>query len=168
MALGNAVDFAAWLVEQGYTLPPGAPSAAVLVVRGSNYINATYGTRFSGVPTGGFAQADSWPRTGAYAYGQPIGDSVIPDAVIKASYAAAWQEATSPGSLSAQGAMGATVTREKVDVIEVEYQSAASGKIAFADQIAPTFSQIEGLVRPFLTHDLLADAKTPIGLWSIG
>src|SRR3954469_25844507 len=112
---GDDNGFTTWLTDNGYTLPVDAPAAAVLRNRGAAYIDGVYGARFSGIPTGGFAQERAWPRTGAYAYGQPIGDSIIPDAVIKASYAAAWQEASLPGSLSSSGSEASRVKREKVE-----------------------------------------------------
>lgn len=146
---GSDSGFADWLTENGYTLPVGSPSAAVLRNRGAAYTDGVYGARFSGIPTGGFAQERAWPRTGAYAYGQPIGDSIIPDAVIKASYAAAWQEASSPGSLSASGSEASRVKREKVEgAVEVEYQ-ASSGSFS-ASSLVTLLTDVEGLLAPFL------------------
>lgn len=147
---GDDSGFNTWLTENGYTLSVGAPTAAVLRNRGAGYIDGVYGARFSGIPTGGFAQERAWPRTGAYAYGQPIGDSIIPDAVIKASYAAAWQEASSPGSLSVVGSAATAVKREKVDgAVEVEYQ-ANSGSWT-AESLRLVLTSVEGLLQPFLT-----------------
>jgi hypothetical protein len=147
---GDDSGFNTWLTETGYVLPVGAPSAEVLRNRGAGYIDAVYGARFSGIPTGGFAQERAWPRTGAYAYGQPIGDSIIPDAVIKASYAAAWQEASAPGSLSVVGSAATAVKREKVEgAVEVEYQ-ANSGSWT-AESLRMVLTSVEGLLQPFLT-----------------
>lgn len=147
---GDDNEFTTWLTDNGYTLPDGAPAPAVLRNRGAGYIDGTYGARFSGIPTGGFAQERAWPRTGAYAYGQPIGDNVIPDAVIKASYAAAWQEVTAPGSLSASGSEASRVKREKVEgAVEVEYQ-ASSGEFS-ASSLVTLLTSVEGLLAPFLT-----------------
>lgn len=146
---GDDSAFAAWLTENGYTLPDGSPAAAVLRNRGSVYVDGTYGPRFSGAPTGGFAQERQWPRTGATAYGQAIGDTVIPSAVIEASYAAAWQEASSPGSLSASGSEASRVKRERVEgAVEVEYQS-SSGEFS-ASSMVTLLTAVEGLLTPFL------------------
>ena len=146
---GDDAGFAAWLTENGYALPSGAPTVAVLRNRGAGYIDAVYGARFSGIPTGGFEQERSWPRVGAYAYGQPIGDDVVPDAVIKASYAAAWLEASSPGSLSASGSSASQVKREKVEgAVEVEYQTNSGAWSAFS--LVTLLSDVEGLLAPFL------------------
>lgn len=147
---GDDAGFSAWLTENGYSLPVSSPSAAVLRNRGSSYVDGVYGPRFSGVPTGAFAQERAWPRTGAYAYGQPIGDSVIPSAVIQASYAAGWQEASSPGSLSGSGSEATRVKRERVEgAVEVEYQS-SSGEFS-ASSLVPLLTAVEGLLAPFLT-----------------
>ncbi len=146
---GDDVAFDIWLTDNGYVLPAEAPSAAVLRNRGAAYIDGVYGARFSGIPTGGFEQERSWPRTGAYAYNQPIGDSIIPDAVIKASYEAAYQEAVDPGSLSAIGSSIDVVKREKVGKIEVEYQ--ASSDTSGIGGMIPIISDIEGLLAPFLS-----------------
>ena len=62
---GDDDGFQAFLTANGYTLPDGAPAAAVLRQRGSVYVDGTYSLRFSGSPTGGAAQEREWPRTGA-------------------------------------------------------------------------------------------------------
>ncbi|WMT85572.1 hypothetical protein NO932_11600 [Pelagibacterium sp. 26DY04] len=143
---GTDQGFTDWLSENGFTLPEGAPSIAVLRERGSSYIDGTYGSRFSGVPTGGFAQERAWPRTGAKAYGQAIGSDVIPDAVIKASYVAAFAEAKAPGSLSVTYTPGTTKVLTKVDKIEWDVIGDASA----AGAMIPVLSAVEGLLAPFL------------------
>jgi hypothetical protein len=146
---GDDDGFNAWLAENGYALPDGAPALSVLRNRGAGYVDGVYGPRFSGIPAGGFAQERAWPRTGACAYCQPIGDGIIPDAVIKASYAAAWQEATAPGSLSVSGSEASRVKREKVEgAVEVEYQ-ASSGEFS-ASSLVMLLTSVEGLLAPFL------------------
>lgn len=147
---GDDAGFEAWLTENGYTLPGGAPSGEVLRNRGAGYIDGVYGARFSGIPTGGLAQERAWPRTGAYAYGQPIGDTVIPDAVVKASYAAAWQDASSPGSLSVAVTAGSMVKRQKVDTIEREFFEPGP-KLSAVEASTVMLSAIEGVLQPFLT-----------------
>lgn len=68
---GDDSAFSAWLAANGYTLPGGALAAAVLLQRGSTYIDGLYRPRFVGYPTGGFAQERAWPRTDACAYDRP-------------------------------------------------------------------------------------------------
>lgn len=157
--------FATWLTGQGYSLPVGSPSAAVLRERGSAYIDNVYGARFRGAPTGGITQDRAWPRIGATAYGAAIADDVIPTAVVSAAYFAAYREATSPGSLSATSSGG--VKREKVGSLEVEYFEAASQDLrdANARRLAPAILEIDGLLAPFITPLEVVTGPT---IWSIG
>lgn len=143
---GTDEGFQGWLDANGYTLPDNPPSLEVLRERGSNYIDGTYGARFSGTPTGGFAQERAWPRTGACAYGQPIGDDVIPDAVVKASYVAALADAKAPGSLSVTYTPGTTKVLTKVDKIEWD----VIGDASVPGSMIPVLSAVEGLLAPFL------------------
>lgn len=143
---GDDAGFQDWLDANGYTLPDNPPSLEVLRERGSNYIDGTYGDRFSGVPTGGFAQERAWPRTGACAYGQSIGDDVIPDAVVKASYVAALADAKAPGSLSVTYTPGTNKVLTKVDSIEWDVVGDASAPGA----MIPVFTAVDGLLSPFL------------------
>ncbi len=145
---GDDSGFTAFLTANGYTLPVGAPTPAVLRQRGSAYIDGLHGLRFSGVPTGGFAQERAWPRTGAEAYGVAIDPAVVPVAVIQASYTAAYQEAVKPGSLSVVVSGGKQVKRVKAGSVEVEYASADGGVVANS---TPLLSAVEGLLAPFLT-----------------
>ncbi|GGF24368.1 hypothetical protein GCM10011321_14690 [Youhaiella tibetensis] len=146
---GDDAGFNAWVSANGYTLPESAPAAAVLRERGSAYIDGAYGMRFAGAPTGGFEQERAWPRTGASAYGQAIGDAVVPSLVVAASYVAAWQEASTPGSLSAFGSPATAVKREKVEgAVEVEYQG--NSGVWSAVNLAPVLTAVEGLLAPFL------------------
>ena len=147
---GSDSAFATYLTDNGLTLPVGAPTAAVLRQRGSDYIDRAYGARFSGVPTLGYAQERAWGRTGATAYWADIPEGVIPDAVVWASYAAAYAEAvlgaaTPAGSLSVTVIPGEAVKRAKAGPAEVEFfggADALSGAI-------PVLSAVDGLLSPF-------------------
>lgn len=161
MAYGSDSAFTAWLVLNGLTLPDGAPDAAILRQRGSQYVDGVYGSRFWGVPTLGIAQERAWPRTGAKAYGQAIPDDVIPVAVEQASYAAAHHEALFPGSLSAAASHAGAVKREKVDVLEVEYVAGSGDVVADA---TVRLTAVEGLLAPFLR----SEAPAGLGLWAVG
>jgi len=161
----------AWLDAYGYELPDGAPSLPVLRQRGSAYIDATYGARFKGLPTGGFEQERAWPRTGAVVNGFTIPSDMVPLAVIHASFMAAWQEANEPGSLSSGPSSAAsTIKRERVEgAVEVEYQSAAkSAPNVPYDPYAPsaqtvTIPAIDGLLAPYLVLPVHR-----IGILSVG
>lgn len=144
---GTDIGFTAYLAENGYSLPSGAAAPAVLRQRGSAYVDSLYGARFTGLPTGGYAQDRAWPRTGAEAYGSAIPSTEVPVAVEHASYAAGYQEAVSPGSLSVAVSAASQVKREKIGPIEVEYVTSGNA----LDAATTTMSAVEGLLAPFLT-----------------
>lgn len=143
---GTDEGFNAWLTENGYALPEGAPAPAVLRQRGATFIDAVYGARFVGEPTGGAVQERAWPRTGAYAYGAPIAVDAIPDAVVKASYHAGLASASwTGGSLSVS--TPASVKRRKVGDVEVEFSDSVAA-FQWADDVP--VSILDGLLAPLL------------------
>lgn len=149
---GDESAFAAWLIANGYTLPVGALSPAVLLQRGSAYIDGLYGPRFTGVPTGGIAQERAWPRTDACAHGVAIGSTVIPSMVVEASYFAAYAEALHPGSLSTTYTPGMSKVLTEVKGIKWEVVGDASAP----GSMIPVLSAVEGLLAPFLIQPLPA------------
>lgn len=150
---GTDQGFADWLTMNGHVLPESAPAPAILRQRGSQYIDGLYGSRFSGQPTGGFAQERAWPRSGACAHGRPIPSDIIPVAVEQAAYAAALQEAVSPGSLSVAASASGAIKREKVDALEVEYAAGSGDAVADA---TVRLSEVEGLLARFFGAPALA------------
>lgn len=155
--------FEQWLSENGYSLPEDAPTPAVLRQRGSQYIDSLYGARFVGEPVDPFTQERAWPRRGAIVGGVAIPETTIPNAVIYASFYAAYQEATNPGSLSAVGSSTTTVKREKVGELEIEYQSSSSSG-PLVDGLTPIMTVVDGMLAPYLR---IVPAQS-IGIWSIG
>lgn len=162
MAYGSDSGFTAWLALNGLSLPAGAPDAAILRQRGSQYVDGVYGSRFWGVPTGGFAQERAWPRTDAKAYGQAIPDDTIPVAVEQASYAAAHQEAIKPGSLSVSATATGAVKRKKIGPIEKEFFEGSGDVIADGTL---KLSAVEGLLAPYLKPE---STLASLGLWAVG
>lgn len=156
---GDDSGFASWLVGQGFTLPDGAPTPAVLRQRGSDYVDATYGPLLScSEPTGGLEQERAWPRTGH----KGVAPDVIPSAWVRASYRAAWLEATTLGWASGSIDPNRRVKRQKVDTIEREFFDSAateSGALGNVD------AGIAGIVAPYLCA---AADGVPLGIWSIG
>ena len=163
---GTDGAFATWATANGYALPDGAPSVAVLRQRGSAYLDALYGAkvnapRFSGQPTGGFAQERAWPRTGAEAYGAAIPSDIVPVAIEQASYFAAWHEANNPGSLSASATQAGALKRKKIDTIEKEYFEGSGDAAADA---TVRLSLVDGILAPYLRQ-----VNGPcLGLWAVG
>lgn len=158
---GDDSGFSAWLSENGYALPEGAPSPAVLRNRGSQYIDAVYGSRFLGTVVDP-VQERQWPREGAIVNGKLIPSDVVPPAVINASYQAALQEANEPGSLSVVGTSSSAIKREKVGPLETEYQTATNDGTAAG--ITPLISIVDGMIAPFLRDESLIR----VGIWSVG
>lgn len=143
---GSDSGFDDWLTANGYSLPSGSPTNAVLRERGSVYIDGTYETRFPGTPTGGASQERSWPRTDAEdRYGNAI--SGIPDRVVNASYQAAWLEANTSGVLSKTYTPGT----EKVLTEVKGIKWSVVGKMDGSRSYVPVSSVIEGLLAPILT-----------------
>lgn len=150
MAYGTDAGFQAWLDANGYVLPEGSPSLAVLRARGSMYVDATYEGLWTGERFDGVLQEDGWPRVNARLNCiKPIASDAIPVSVVNAAYRAGWLEANTPGTLNASTTSGQRVAREKVDVIEVAYHndgaaSVGSGAVAFIDSV------IDGAMRAFI------------------
>lgn len=159
---GDDTSFAAWLTDNGYTLPGTAPSPAVLRNRGSQYIDSVYGSRFVG-RIAAYDQERQWPREGAIVSGKAIPSDIVPAAVIHASFYAAYQEATRPGSLSVIGSSATRVKRKKVGQLEVEYQNASDDSETGSD-LTPIISIVDGMLAPFLRDDSLVC----VGLMSVG
>ncbi|MNY01604.1 hypothetical protein D3C86_1341450 [compost metagenome] len=128
---GTTQGFEAWLSARGHTLPPAAPSPAILLQRADDYLDAVYAARL------------------AYAEASPA----LTSALERATYAAAWQEAQSPGSLSVSATTAGAVKREKVGPIETEYRDGSTD--ALADAIV-RLSAVEGLLAPFFAAQALA------------
>ncbi len=150
---GTNEDFTAYATAAGYVIPEGTTDVQKDAARqrGSLVIDR-YERFFSGTRTGGYKQERAWGRTGASTYcREAIPTGEIPVAIVNASYEAAFLELTNPGSLSPVVTGSATVKREKIGQLEVEY--AASSSTSIADLVAmatPVVTTIEGLLWPFL------------------
>lgn len=163
---GDDAAFATYLAGQGLTLPTGAPTAAVLRQRGSDYLDATYGPLLvCSAPTGGIDQERAWPRTGHRVNCQTIDVDAIPAAWVRASYRAAWLEAMSPGWASGTIDPNKRVKRQKVDTIEREFfDSAAAAEGGITGVVGNVDAGIAGMVSPYLCPDV----SHGIGIWSVG
>lgn len=146
---GTDAGFTAWLAANGYTNTSGL-TPAVLRERGSAYIDGQYGDRFTGTPTGGIAQERAWPRTNAFAYGVAIDLTSIPAAVVNASYAAAFAEASAPGSLSVVVNPSRMIKHQKVEgAVEREFFE-PNASLSAVEAATPVLATVEGLLKPFL------------------
>lgn len=122
---GTVEGFEAWLKARGHaTLDAGSLTPAMLLQRATDYLEAVYGPRLSGVEE----------------------SIALSSALERATYAAALHEARNPGSLSAAVTASSSVKREKVDTLEVEYFEGSGDAIADA---TVKISGVEGLLSPF-------------------
>lgn len=142
---GTDQGFTDWLSANGYTLPDGAPTDAVLRERGSAYIDATYGSRFVGTPTDP-SQEREWPRKDATIFGAAIASTDVPQRVVQASYQAAWIEASSPGSLSNTYTPGTQKVLTEVKGIKWTIVGKADG----SRDMVPVSTAVEGILAPLL------------------
>lgn len=136
---GTPEGFDEWLAARGYVLPDGAPSAAILLQRATDYIEGLYGTRL-------------------------IGDQTVDPlltALANATYAASLYEAQNPGGLSVAASQSGAIKREKVDVLEVEYVAGSGDAVADA---TVRLSVVEGYLAPYLRPEGVAG----LGLWAVG
>lgn len=159
---GDNDGFEEWLVDNGYTLPVGAPTPAALRQRGSVHVDAH---DFPGARTGGFAQERAWPRTGATTNNETIPDDVIPVAIEQASYAAGYFEALNPGALSTKSSVDVQVKRKKERVEGVVEEETEYFAASTAGEGAVTVPMVEDLLAPFVLGEEPAAA---LGILALG
>lgn len=149
-AYGTDEGMIDWLAAQGLELPVGA-DAAVLRQVGSNYVDAAYGSKLAcSSRTGGWTQELEWPRTGHYINGQEVPSDLTPPAWVNAAYRAAYLQALTPGWATTGIDATRQTKREKVDVIEREFWSAAEAPGSSAAPGMPSDSIINGMLLPWL------------------
>lgn len=140
LAYGTDDGYVEWLTARGYCVPVDVPAPSVMRMRGSVYVDGTYGGRFVGKPTGGALQDREWPRTGV----PGVPSDAVPQRVIEAAYAAAWHESVNPGTLAAVMTPGRRIVRARVEgAVDVSY--ADDG-----EKIAIIMSIVEGFLAPLL------------------
>lgn len=162
VAYGSDEAFAEWLTDNGHSMPATAPAPAILRLRGSSYVDGTYGPRFLGQPASGIDQDRAWPRTGVQVHGVPVPVDLVPRRVDHASYEAALHEARNPGSLSASVNPARLVKRKKVDVLEQEFFEGSGDAVADATL---KLTAVEGLLAPLLKP---IETGSGLGLWAVG
>ncbi|KWT12062.1 hypothetical protein CFBP3846_03638 [Pseudomonas syringae pv. avii] len=155
---GNVADADAYHAARANTAWTGEDMAKqAALIRASAYIDGKFQAQnscgrweslFSGAKTGGRAQALQWPRTGATdTEGHEIPAEEIPIEVVQATYEAALREILLPGSLSPDYVASTAIKRQKVDVLEIEYQSAST---ASGVPTRPVITVVDELIAPLL------------------
>lgn len=106
MTYGTAEGFRDYHESRGRTVPfnwdDDVITAALLVA--SEWLDNAYDALWYGYATAGYTQERKWPRAAAMTNTFPVyvfPDDAIPDQVVKAVYEAAFREATTAGSLTA-------------------------------------------------------------------
>lgn len=148
MAYGSDAEFTAWLVSMGLSLPGGAPAPAVLRAVGSAYVDAFYGSRYSGQVVA-VDQVEEWPRVGAYRGFAPLPSDLTPLGIIHASYFAGYYAANNPGAFFEGGTGASLVKRETVGPLTFEY-AIPSNPDSLAAVMTPILPMTDGLVMPYL------------------
>lgn len=129
-AYSDVASCSAWATSYyGHALTGSTADKEAAIRRAVAYLD---GLQWTGTRTTGRVQALAWPRTGVTdCEGNAIGANEIPQEVIFAQHVLARVEFQSPGILSPTLSLGAVVRRNKVDVIEQEFDtSRMSGTIA--------------------------------------
>lgn len=145
---GTEAGFETYNEAMGYTVVAGDVNPALQ--RASTWIDANYGLRFPGYKTGGRSQVRAWPRTGATdAEGEAIETDEIPFEVENATYEAARQELSLPGSL--QPVVNPSKTIKKVSV-----EGAVSVEFANTDNYdqQPVLTIIDGILAPLISSQI--------------
>ena len=104
----------------------------------TEHIDAFYGQRFKGT-RGSITQALQWPRVGVFVDGYELESDVIPIDIQRACCEFAYQANTT--SLAPNLTQG--IVREKIDVIEVEYDTNS--------RRLPQFTKAASLLAKYLT-----------------
>jgi len=121
-AYASAASYVTWATAY-YGSAPTDTTAEIegAILRSVGYLNTL---KWHGARTNGRSQALAWPRSGVTdCEGNEIASDEIPAELIQAQHILTHAELASPGILSPSGGL-AVVKREKVDVIEVEYDTA--------------------------------------------
>lgn len=120
ISLADANDYHTLRGNTAWTGTDAEKEAAI--VRATFAIDNTYRRGFTGIKSTS-TQALEWPRSNATdSSGYPIDDDVLPAALTNATAEAALIELTTSGALSPSYTAGVRMSREKVDVIEVEQE----------------------------------------------
>lgn len=155
MAYGSVAEAQEYWSAKDYT---GAPTAALLSI-GSTFVDGlgwrmngkVAVSRFPGIPTG-VDQDNEWPRTGAAdIYGRELTSDVVPGAVLRATYEAAFYEASNPGALNEAIRADERVVREKFDSIEFQYASPSEGQSVGLAPATPLIPAILTILAPVLS-----------------
>lgn len=165
MAYGSTAEAQAHWTARGYD---GAPTDALLEVASAFVDGLGWRVTSAGVPVSRFPgvptdpdQAAQWPRTGATnVYGVDLASDTVPGPVLRATFEAAYYEASNPGALNAAIRSDERVVREKFGPVEFQYAEDDAGS-----GIAPTTPIIPAVMT--LLAPVLTGGANPYGITGI-
>jgi hypothetical protein len=116
------------------------------LIRGTAFVDATFGARFTGRQTYGRNQGLTWPRYPAYdREGAFIQSDELPKEYLNACFEAALRELVTPGVLSPDINSSDRLTVETIGPLSFEYALPTS-----SDDMRVVATMIEELLRPIL------------------
>lgn len=144
--LSNANSFASVAAADNYVADRGITGWGDLsqsakeqaLIKATDYMEATYRDAWKGDRVTQ-TQALSWPRISAYVDRFLLDSNIVPEPVVKACVEMALRASTGETLLADQGQR---VKREKVDVLEVEYQD-------YSDP-TPRYPFVNRMLQPYL------------------
>ena len=133
-------DLESFAALRGYTLPATTAEKEVLLIKGSDYTES-FRAKYQGQKTYS-DQSLQWPREPVIIDGYQIGSTSIPSDLKNAQMQAAIEVSLSGGDI--QPNTGKNIKKEKVDVIEVEYQDGGGALYA------PTYPKVDTYIDPLI------------------
>lgn len=149
----EARDFAS---SRGITLPADDATVEASLVSSFDYLQS-YELKYQGLRTDPSVQNAAFPREGVVLFGADLDNDVIPQTLKDAQSQLVIEVQTQALMPSDDGRF---VTREKVDVLEVQYAEPLKG----ASAPSPNFPAVEAFLEPLLKSSVsgLASALTTI------
>jgi hypothetical protein len=140
VSIATVVAFA---TSRGLSFSSSTTSQEAAIVRATAYIDARYGSVFSGTALKGRTQALRWPRLNAIDIeGNSIASNAVPREIAAATSEAAIRELASPNSLSPDYERGGKVKTLKAGSVEVTYQDGATAETI----VSPIDNALAGLI----------------------
>lgn len=168
MGYGTDEAMATYWASKGYAVADTTPAVlreiASVFVDGLGWrmAGAAAVSRFPGIPTEA-GQEREWPRTGATdIYGRDLDPDTVPGAVERATYEAAFYEASNPGALNEAVRSDERVVREKFGSIEFQYADPSASKPVGLAPATPVVPFVMSILAP-----VMAGGANPYGITGI-
>lgn len=118
-----------YAVRMGLTFTGGTPEKEAAARRGAIYLDAKYGSRFTGKQVKPRIQGLAFPRTGSIDRdGNAIASDSVPIEILNAHCECSIREAASPNSLSPDQERGGLIKSLKAGSVAIEYADGATSE----------------------------------------